>query len=98
MKAGTLKWCIRRYDGLNEICRHEIPYRHLSERQLVEVLKRLASRHLTEREVIASSLNGHAKSETRLLCVRRDGNSESFTCGSDPYYTATVSKCRTDLN
>ena len=97
MKA---KWCIQGHDSLNEFYKKEIPHHFLSEYQLEEVLKRLTSRHLTEEEIISSSLNGHAKNiKSDLLKVNREERGGlTFSCGSGPYYTARLINCRTGKN
>ncbi|MYF47320.1 MAG: hypothetical protein F4073_03205 [Rhodobacteraceae bacterium] len=97
MKA---KWCIQGFDSLNEIFKKEIPHHFLSENQLEELLKRLASRHLLEDEIISSSLNRRAKKDkTDHLRVNRDVSSVlTFSCGENPYYTATWLKCRSEQN
>lgn len=83
-------WQIRGYDSLEKIYSREIPYSHLSERQLIEVLRRLVSRHLTEGEIIASSLNGRAKARSCLLEANVDdkGYGTMYSCGTNPYYHA----------
>lgn len=91
MKA---KWYIQGHDSLNVIYKKEVPYHYLSENQLEDVLKRLASRYLSEDEVITSSLNGHAKKDkTDHLRVNRFiSGSTLFSCGSNPYFTAKLLK------
>ena len=98
MKDGILKWCIRGYDGLEEFYNCKIPYTHISEKQLKEVLKRLVARHLTEQEIITSSLNKRVKSKTQLLEIQEDSKNGHLMCGSNPYYTATLKRYPIDRN
>ena len=93
MKA---KWCIQGFDGVEEIYKCEIPHHYFSGNQVKEVLKRLASRYLTEDEIISSSLNRHAKSKPQFLSIQGEGG--KLMCGSNPYFTATYTKCKTGRN
>ncbi len=72
-------WEIRCYDGLQELLRVEGSYH---EEDVLSILRHLACRHLTDREIIEQTAsNGEA------LQVRSMGPG-SWASGSNPHYTA----------
>ena len=84
------KWRIRGFDGMNLMFECDVPIHHLSELQIEEVLRRLASRHLTEREILTASLNRNGKPTSLLDVGRTNQTPLTMTCGSDPHYVARV--------
>jgi hypothetical protein len=63
----------------------------LSAEEIATMLQRLASRHLTDSEIVAASLRRKSKGYSSLLDPRIDKAAEkgvTVTVGSDPYYVA----------
>jgi hypothetical protein len=82
-------WRITGYSGIQVEFERTMPYRAFSERAMIELLRRLASRHLTVDEVISSSLRNAREGH---LDVRRNtgGRYALMTTGTGYHYTATV--------
>ena len=86
----TREWRIEGFDGISEIFETNVPLHHLSERQMQEMLRRLASRHLSDREIIDASLNRKGNPSS-LLEVRRTSQPPlTMTRGNNPHYAARV--------
>ncbi len=85
-------WKIRGCDGGKRIFERTIPYGCLSDREVTELLKRLASRHLSDDEVVDASLRKNAKGHISHLEVRpnRGGTPGLMTTGSGHHYIAVV--------
>ena len=80
-------WIIRGYDSTAIIFEERVPMYLMSKRQISEVLRRLVSRQLSEREILAASKNRGCNS---LLEVQEDSKTKRLllSCGSNPFYTA----------
>jgi len=82
-------WKIRGYEDERQVFEQAIPAGSLTDQEMVALLQRLASRHLSDGEVIASSLNKNTRGHAPYLEVRRDHRSFATT-GSRFCYTAAV--------
>lgn len=83
-------WRIEGFDGTTKVFETSVPVHHLSQKQAEEALIRLASRHLTDDEIVASSLNRRGKGIS-LLEIHRDGqSSNNISCGENPHYVARI--------
>lgn len=83
-------WRIEGFDGTTKVFETSVPVHRLSKKQAEEVLMRLASRHLTENEIVDSSLNRRGK-KTALLDIHHDGQSPpNISCGENPHYIARI--------
>jgi hypothetical protein len=90
---GTGKqWEIEGYDSTRLIFSKNIPFGLLSEPEIITLLRRLVSRHLTPGEIVAASLRRNAAGYAPLLRTIRDATVERFlvSVGTNPYYTAIV--------
>ena len=86
MEIGMAKvWQIRGWDGLDVIFECEMPGQ-MSEPEISVTLQRLVSRHLSECEVVSSSLRKNHPSYRKFL--KRVGSGSPITYGENPYYTA----------
>ena len=88
-------WRIDGYDGSRHIFRKDVTFGSLSEREMINLLKRLASKHLTEDEIVAASIRANAPGHAPLLENRvrtsdKGAQSYAITVGSNPHYTAIV--------
>ncbi|MGH0003510.1 hypothetical protein ACQU0X_25830 [Pseudovibrio ascidiaceicola] len=79
------QWIISKYDSLELLQEWRIPG-NISAGQIEELLKRLASRDLTEMEVINSSLRKNSRDRINLL--DRKGTGPEMHVGENPYYLA----------
>jgi len=81
-------------DGLNEpFFSMEISAASLGRGGLSTLLQRLASRHLSDREIVAASLKKNARGYSGLLDVSKphpDDRRYIWSAGDNPYYTATA--------
>lgn len=82
------QWIIAGHDGLDEIFSQSVG--DLSEPEVATLLQRLASRHLTENEIISSSLRKGWKGYAPLLEIERSRGKPFalMTTGTDFHYTA----------
>ena len=79
-------WVIRGYDGLEEVFKRTLPVGYLPDKEMIVLLKRLASRHLDDYEVVSSSLRKSSKGYAPYLEV----HSSRETSGTGYHYTAVV--------
>lgn len=84
-------WLIRGYDGANEVFSRSAPAA-LSEAEIRSLLQRLATRHLSENEVISASLRKNFNGYAPHLVVSTIGGKQYglMTTGSGQHYTATI--------
>jgi len=85
-------WIIRGYDGLCKIYERRLPLGCLSEKEITAMMQRLASRHLTENEIVNASLRKNAKAHAPFLNVRRDNMKSQFSIGQNPHYIVFIEK------
>ena len=85
-------WRIYGYDGNRAVFTRTVPKRSFSEPEMVRLLQRLASRHLTDDEVVSASLRKNADAHATHLEVQRnyDGKYALMTARSGHYYSAIV--------
>jgi len=85
-------WRITGYEGSKEIFSRLLPESSISESEMIAVLQRLASRHLTADEVVSSSLRKNSSNHASHLDVTRNhgGSYGLMTAGSDFHYTARI--------
>jgi len=86
-------WRIEGFDGLNRIFVTEKPTSYFGDRQVEEMLRRLACRHLTAEEIIQASAAKRFLGADHLATNRSFSNGRIVvTCGVDPHYVATLMK------
>lgn len=84
-------WLISGFESTESVYKHRIPLGFLSEAEVLLLLQRLASRHLSPDEVVSSSLREDAPGYTPLLEPMADrGGKYILRVGNDQWYTATV--------
>ncbi len=85
-------WNIRGYDGDERKFERTIVAGALSEPEMVALLQRLVSRHLSDDEVVSASLRKNAKGYVPHLEVRpiNRGAPGLMTTGGGHHYTATI--------
>lgn len=85
-------WKICGYDGAREVFQRAVPEGALSESEVIILLQRLASRHLTDDDVVSSSLRKNADDYAVHLEVQRSrgGKYVLMTTGSGHHYIATI--------
>jgi hypothetical protein len=84
-------WRIRGMNGFEPFFERSIPAGSLSERQVEQILVRMACIHLTESEIFAASLRPNASGRTELLSVHRNGDGPfGLWTDGNPYYTAQI--------
>ena len=87
-----LIWRIESFSGTQKLFATEIPAKFAGRKQMKELLSRLASRTLTENEIIHASVSNKER-QTSLLEIREESKpSLTLTCGIDPYYIARITK------
>ena len=90
-------WKITGYLGDKSIYERVVRRGALSQKAMVTLLQRLASRHLSEDEVVSSSLKKDDRDYCSALEIRRNygGRDALMTTGSGHYYTALVERAET---
>ncbi|MBJ7319787.1 MAG: hypothetical protein JHC96_13400 [Brevundimonas sp.] len=88
-------WRIVGYDGLKMTYERKLPFGSLSDGEMVEILRRLQARHLTEDEIVDSSLRKNARGRRDHLEVTInkhdvDDRYALMTTNSSWYYVASV--------
>jgi hypothetical protein len=94
---ARLIWKITGYLGDKSIYERAVRKGALSQKAMIALLQRLASRHLSEDEVVSSSLKQDDRGYCSALEIRknRGGRDALMTTGSGHYYTALVEKAET---
>lgn len=85
-------WKIRGYDGNRKVFEQTVSAGSLSEPEMTALLKHLASRHLSEDEVVSASLRRNAKDYVGHLEIQRNTGRKYalMTTGSDRHYIAVI--------
>lgn len=86
-------WKIEGYDSTRLLFQNVLPLGYLSEGQMMSLLQRLASKHLTEDEIVAASQRPNSKGYAPLLEPHTDHDPSSrytISVGVNPYYLASV--------
>jgi hypothetical protein len=86
-------WRIQGYDSSTLIFEERFPVSQMSTAQVIELLRALASRHLTSSEIVGAYARRGTRIANDLVQVHKDRQDEKrrmvFMCGSNPYYVAT---------
>ncbi|PND22328.1 hypothetical protein CN934_05250 [Ensifer sp. MMN_5] len=86
----TQAWLIQAYDGLNLLFSFKVSS-SLSEGEVGALLQRLASRHLTPKEILNASTRRRMKGHNGLLEIRREQRERIIlSVGEDPHYIASL--------
>ena len=85
-------WRVIGYDSTRRIFEEDIPLGTFTERQMAEALRALAARAgLTYSEILDCYAKRSSKRYNALLEVQVDARREySMSCGSNPYFIASV--------
>jgi hypothetical protein len=94
-EMAKLIWRITGYLGDKSIYERAVRKGALSQKAMIALLQRLASRHLSEDEVVSSSLKKDDRDYCSALEIRSGGRDALMTTGSGHYYTALVEKAET---
>lgn len=78
-------WKIEEYDGLQLIGSHTVPG-NLTPKELSQILRQLAARHLNTEEIINANLRVKMRGKTNLLEVKNDNG--VLQVGENPFLTA----------
>ncbi len=82
-------WLIRGYESTTLIYERVIPLALYSEKQARSLLQALTAKAgLTNDEIVGAYARRGSKLRNSLLDVSRDGPECSFSCGSNPFFTA----------
>ena len=86
---GKRSWKIEGREGAELFWEQELPG-SLGEKRIIELLQRLASRHLTEDEIVSCSLPQKSSCYRPLLEPQIDAKGRGPICvGGNPFYFAT---------
>lgn len=83
---SAMEWRIRGYDSLTETLSQDVPQEKMNPAHVSDLLKLLAARHLTARQILDAALG-----ENELLEVRTDtvaGERLNLMAGGNPRYVA----------
>ncbi len=88
-------WQISGYDGLAKIYERRLPWGSLSEAEVTEMLRRLQCRHLSDDEIIDSSLRKNAPGKAHHLNIDQNKKDQTAvwalsTVNSSWFYTAKI--------
>ena len=84
-------WKITGFESSVSVCDHKLPVDSLLEAEVLTLLQRLASRHLTPEEVVAASLRTGTPGYSNLLePVPAHGGKYAISVGNLCRYTASV--------
>jgi hypothetical protein len=88
----TRYWRIEGYAGTDRKFETVIPEGALSEAEVKRLLQRLASRHLSDEEVVSASLRKNVRDYQPHLEIHKNtgGSYALMTTGTDYYYVVTI--------
>lgn len=88
------EWLVHGYNGIEPIYERRLPSKDLSESQAVIMLQRLAARHLSDDEVVGSSLKRGSAGCRNHLEINRDKRRGRplilSTTGTNVHYVAML--------
>jgi len=92
MARSKKAWEIEGFDSAQVIFSAQVPQGALSEKAAIELLQRLAARHLTPSEIVGASLRRNERGYLSLLEPRISADVERYvvSVGENPHYTARV--------
>jgi hypothetical protein len=92
-KAPQRIWHVEGYNSTELIFDERFPTGQMTVEQVKRLLQALASRHLTDNEIVGAYATRKTHIANRLLDVHKDQQHEKrrtvFMCGDNPYYVAT---------
>jgi hypothetical protein len=87
-------WRICGYDGTTKIFEELIPTGQITQRSLEELLRSLAGRALTPREIVSAYAKRNAKRSNDFLQIHREVDAvrkrTNYYCGNNPHYIANI--------
>jgi hypothetical protein len=88
-----LHWLIRGYDSTTMIYEKTVDAGQITQIQMTALLKALAAKAgLTDDEIVGAYATRRTKIANDLLRVQREGPQVTFSCGSSPYFVASIRK------
>ena len=86
-------WRITGYRSLDKIFETDVPISHLSENQLIQLLKSLTAKAgLQYDEIVGAYTRKNSITFNGLLSVEKDGLYPNYRCGGNPYFHAKIIK------
>jgi hypothetical protein len=90
----TRCWRIRGYNSTKEIFDQMIPIGQITENKVKELLRALASRDLSAREIIGAYAKRRTRLFTGLLDILQENDNANrrtnYHCGDNPHFSATI--------
>ncbi len=87
--SAKLCWLIRGYDSSVPIYETRIDVGQITENQIKALLMALAAKAgLTYDEIVGAYAKKRTRIHNELLCVKKDGQHPTFTCGTNPHFVA----------
>ncbi len=92
-KIPKTQWHIRGYDSTTKIYERKVDVGRLTWRQAEALLRALAAKAgLTYDEIVGAYATRRTKIANDLLEVHWNGRSQTYTCGTNPHFIATIVK------
>ncbi len=85
-------WLIRGYRGLEKFYERSLPIGSMSESEIVQLLQRLACKHLEFDEIVNASARKNAEYYAPHLEQEKEASADHFSIsvGHNPWYVASV--------
>ena len=91
MKHATRQWLIRGYNSQSLIFEYRVDCGRLTFRQMEALLKTLVAKAgLTSEEIVGAYATRRTKVANDLLHGKWDHMHSTFSCGTNPFFTATL--------
>jgi hypothetical protein len=86
-----LYWRIRGYDSLKTIFEEQVELGQFTVKQVCHLLQALAAKEgLSFKETVGAYAKRGTKISNDLLAVQKDSTCLAWTCGDNPFFTASV--------
>jgi hypothetical protein len=90
----SISWQIRGYDSSTKIFDELIPVGQITLSNLEELLRSLAARALSDREIVGAYSRQNTKKSNGFLRVRKENDAlrrrTNYYCGHNPHYVAVT--------
>lgn len=84
-------WLIRGYNSTEEIFKQQVGLGQFTENQIKHVLRALAAKEgLSLSEIVGAYATRGTTIANDRLAVQKYADSHTYTCGSNPFFTASV--------
>ena len=85
------RWLIQGFNGTTPLYQREVDASQITQDQMKNLLKALVAKAgLTDDEIVGAYARPRTKIANDLLRIEKDGPHPKFSCGSNPFFVASI--------